>query len=325
VVGGRRVSTDRLVDDPDGIAALAATVSRHIGVPADHVEKDFWVTEVLRGVVAAAHDLSVEVVFKGGTSLSKAFSLIERFSEDVDVLVVLSPQDSTKARDRTLKGLVAGASAATSLEPAGVPGATSRGSKRGARFHYRPDATAATGGLSPGVFLELGSRGGALPTTPLPVTSLIATHAVDQIAGAPEAEPFTVRVLAPWRTLVEKLVLLHTAHSAEDPSAAIRGARHYYDVHQLLVRPEIVAGLHETGIAILARDVCTYSRAADMPAVDRPSDGFATSPAFGDGPHVAAAHAEYQQRVLPFLLWPGADAPSFEDCITAVQQRRHHL
>lgn len=106
------------------------------------------------------------------------------------------------------------------------------------------------------------------------------------------------------------------AHSATDPNAAIRGARHYYDVHQLLVRPEIVAGLHETGIAILARDVCTYSRAADMPADDdRPNDGFAASPALSDGPHTVAAHAEYDERVRPVLLWPGADAPTSEGCV----------
>lgn len=319
------MSGDRLVNEPDAVAALSVTISDRTGVPADHIEKDFWVTEVLRGVVTAAADLGVEVVFKGGTSLSKAFSLIERFSEDVDVLVVLSPQDSTGARDRTLKALVAGAADATTLEPVGVPGATSKGAKRGVRFHYRPDATASIGGLSAGVFLELGSRGGALPATPLPVSSLLAVHAGDQIAGTPEAEPVLVRVLAPWRTLVEKLVLLHTAHTAPDPDAAIRGARHYYDVHQLLTRPEILAGIHEHGIAILARDVCTYSRDADMPAIDRPGAGFAVSPAFNHGPHVAAARVEYEERVVPVLLWPEANAPTFDECIAAVHDRSDHL
>jgi hypothetical protein len=317
--------SDRLIHDPDAVAALSAQVADQTGVPAAQVEKDFWVTEVLRGVTAAADALGVEVVFKGGTSLSKAYSLIQRFSEDVDVLVVLSPQDSTGARDRALKGIVSGAERATGIAPSPVPEATSKGAKRGARFHYRPDAQPMLGGLTPGVFLELGSRGGGLPAAPLQVSSLLAAHANDEIAGFAEADPVLVRVLAPWRTLVEKLVLLHTAHSSDDPTAATRGARHYYDVHQLLTRPEILAGIHEHGISILARDVCTYSRAAGMPTLERPGQGFATSPAFNDGPHLAAARDEYERRVLPVLLWPNADRPTFDDCLTSVHQRREHL
>lgn len=319
------MTPDRLVDDPDAVAALAVSVARATGIPSAHIEKDFWVTEVLRGVTRTAETLGIEVVFKGGTSLSKAFSLIERFSEDVDVLVVLSPQDTTGARDRVLRQLVDGAAEATGVAPTPVAAATSRGVKRGARFHYHPPESAAPDGLSAGVFLELGSRGGGLPATQLEVSSLLARHAPEQVAGSPEAEPVRVRVLAPWRTLVEKLVLLHTAHTAAEPDAAVRGARHYYDVHQLLARPEIIAGVREHGIAILARDVCTYSRVADMPAADRPHGGFGASPAFNDGPHVSSARADYEQRVLGQLLWPLADRPTFDACVESVHRRRAEL
>ncbi|MBA3741510.1 nucleotidyl transferase AbiEii/AbiGii toxin family protein [Sporichthya sp.] len=314
-----------LVTDPDAVAALSASVADQIGIPAEHVEKDFWVTEVLRGVTRAAQAAGVEVVFKGGTSLSKAFSLIQRFSEDVDILVILSTDHSAGARDRILKGLIDGAVRATTLDAKPVPEATSKGAKRGARFHYRPRPDTTLGGLSSGVFLELGSRGGGLPSTPTAVASLLAQHAANQIEGTPEAEPVHVRVLAPCRTLVEKLVLLHTAHTSPDPKAAIRGARHYYDVHQLLARPEIVADIGEHGIAILARDVCTYSHAADMPARPRPTGGFAASPAFTDSPHLAAARAEYDQRVLAQLVWPTANRPSFDACMEAVHRSRELL
>lgn len=92
---------DRLVDDPEGVSVLAVSVAEKTGIPAAHVEKDFWVTEVLRGIAEAATTRDIEIVFKGGTSLSKAFGLVERFSEDVDVLVVLSPQESAGERDRS--------------------------------------------------------------------------------------------------------------------------------------------------------------------------------------------------------------------------------
>lgn len=239
------------------MSVLAARVADQTGLPVTHVEKDFWVTEVLRGVVAAAEDLGAHVLFKGGTSLSKVFNLIDRFSEDVDMRVLL----------------------------------------------------------------ELGSRGGALEAAPAAVSSLIAQHAADTLAGFAEAEPVPVRVMAPWRTLVEKLVLLHTAHLDEEPTKAVKGARHYYDVHQLLNRTEVLSGLVETGVGALARDVCLYSRSAGRAAADRPAGGSAASPAFGDGRHVQAARAEYERRVLGELLWPNAPRPAFDECLATVH---HH-
>jgi hypothetical protein len=163
--------TERLTADPAGVSVLAAQVADETGIPAEHVEKDFWVTEVLRDVVASATRAQVVIVFKGGTSLSKAYRLIERFSEDVDVLVVL-PDDTTRGkRDGILKTLVHGAAAATGLVPVVVPGATT---KRGARFVYTAGHAGGLG-LSEGVFLELGSVGGAMPCEQLSVTSLIAS------------------------------------------------------------------------------------------------------------------------------------------------------
>ncbi len=64
------------------------------------MEKDFWVTEVLRGVVGQASQEDITVIFKGGTSRSKAYRLIKCFSEDVDMLVVLPTRGSdVMARD----------------------------------------------------------------------------------------------------------------------------------------------------------------------------------------------------------------------------------
>ena len=50
------------------------------------VEKDFWVTWTL-SVLFAHHEFGSQLVFKGGTSLSKVFGVIERFSEDIDLSV----------------------------------------------------------------------------------------------------------------------------------------------------------------------------------------------------------------------------------------------
>jgi hypothetical protein len=310
--------TFRLVEDPDGVGVLAERVATEINRPVAHVEKDFWVTEVLRGVNAAAAALGIEILFKGGTSLSKVYRLIERFSEDVDILVVLPP--GTKGtHDRILKELVAGAEAATGLTAVVDPATATKGVKRSARFIYREGSDAGNAGLSEGVLLEIGTRDGALGAATAPVRSLIVEHAGDDVAEAAEADPVTVRVMAPWRTLVEKLILVHTAHSTEDQADAVRGARHYYDIHQLLTSAEVRSGIAEVGIAAIARDVCTYSRLAELPFNERPASGFHTSPAFTGGPHTDAARQEYLGRVVAQLLWPGKHHPSFDECVAAVQ------
>jgi len=69
-------------DDPD-FPRLLAIVSRETGVAAALVEKDYWVTHCLW----ALHEAGIELWLKGGTSLSKGFGLIRRFSEDLDLMV----------------------------------------------------------------------------------------------------------------------------------------------------------------------------------------------------------------------------------------------
>jgi hypothetical protein len=309
--------TDRLVEDPDGVAALAAQVAAQIDIPVEHVEKDFWVTEVLRGVVDAANALRVPVIFKGGTSLSKAYSIIQRFSEDVDVLVLLPVDDTKGGRDRILKSLVEGAQRSTLRDPVSVANSTTTGAKRGARFYYR-EASQVGDGLSEGVFLELGSRGGVLPTERRPILSLIGQHVGDRILGMPEATPVDVLVMDPLRTLVEKLVLLHTMHSGGDEREASRNARHYYDVHQLLDRDDIVRRLDSEIVALIASDVVSYSTLADRPALSRPKSGFAQSPAFAGGSLLGVAREVYERQVLEQLVWPSASKPSFDSCLEIV-------
>ena len=210
------------------------------------------------------------------------------------------------------------------LTPVTVPEATGKGEKRGTRFYYGNEGAHGTG-LSDGVFLEIGSRGGAMPTSVIPIRSLLALHARERLADAAEAAPLSLRVLHPSRTLIEKLVLLHTAHCGDDPAVAMKGARHFYDVHQLLGQDEIVDAVAEVGVAIMARDVCAYSEAAKMAAQPRPAEGFAVSPAFGGGKHLGAVREEYERRVLGQLLWPGAERPSFDDCIEAVHRHSDQL
>ena len=60
--------------------------SQKLNIPMVYVEKDYWVTYALHLIFH--HEIGEETVFKGGTALSKCFGIIERFSEDIDLVVL---------------------------------------------------------------------------------------------------------------------------------------------------------------------------------------------------------------------------------------------
>ncbi len=68
---------------------LFLTTANRLGTPIGNVEKDFWVCWTLNALYHERPAGGPRLLFKGGTSLSKAYGLIERFSEDIDVAVFL--------------------------------------------------------------------------------------------------------------------------------------------------------------------------------------------------------------------------------------------
>ena len=73
---------------------LVELSANHFGYEQSHVEKDYWVSKILKEL--AFSDFSGSIYFKGGTSLSKAYGLINRFSEDLDVFVYSGNATSSK-------------------------------------------------------------------------------------------------------------------------------------------------------------------------------------------------------------------------------------
>ena len=311
----------RLRDDLDELAAYASAVSDVSGIPASHVEKDYWVTETLRGVAGVSRRNGCSVIFKGGTSLSKAHRLIERFSEDVDLLIVL-PEAGKKRRDRMLKEFIAGAEAATGIEGRLDVATATAGVKRSVRLHY-PTA-APSEGVTSGVLLELGTRGGALPCDRRPIQSLIAEYS--QRAGLAsdfeEVEPISLLVLDPVRTLVEKMMILHHAATVGDSERRRQTARHYYDVDALLRSPAVMSSLEQHETDVLARQVARHSMAAGLPSIDRPPAGFSASPAWReDQPDIERAYEDVLER----LVWPSALTSAFAQCCQRVHDHAHLL
>ena len=113
---------------------LITITATALGMRQSLVEKDYWVTWVLRNLADSA--VAEQVVFKGGTSLSKGYGLIERFSQDVDLTAFLQEQQ----RDGALKKLIhkIHKTAAGDLSEVDVTGSTSKRGHNRLVYHRFP-------------------------------------------------------------------------------------------------------------------------------------------------------------------------------------------
>lgn len=121
--------------DLNAMGTAATRVHDVSGIPTSHIEKDYWVTETLRSVAAHSTAESTTIVFKGGTSLSKAHRLISRFSEDIDLLVI-TPTESKGAADRCLRAIASAVETAIDVEGEVDPQSATKGQKRTVTFNY---------------------------------------------------------------------------------------------------------------------------------------------------------------------------------------------
>ena len=90
-----------LFRDSEEFGPTLDAAAEHLGISATAVEKDYWVSEVLR---VLARNFAGDFIFKGGTSLSKGYRIVERFSEDIDILVLPGGR-GRGTTDRLMKGM----------------------------------------------------------------------------------------------------------------------------------------------------------------------------------------------------------------------------
>ncbi|MGK0157396.1 MAG: hypothetical protein ACI9SE_004375 [Neolewinella sp.] len=216
------------------------------GLRAAIIEKDYYVTEALRQVANAAGD---HIIFKGGTSLSKGWGLIDRFSEDIDLFLdpkSFEPALGTKAIDRQLKSLRNAVAEWPSLAHRQNESKTFGGSGRNDYFEY-PQLFAAEGDVRNRVLLESGIASGREPTEEREITSYLAEFLTETgtTMGATDERPFRMSLLHFRRTFVEKLFAIHgKVEKLKRDGTRIRSyARHYYDLHQLAGQPDVTVML----------------------------------------------------------------------------------
>lgn len=237
----------RLAEHPDFAAFLTAAAAES-RLPETFVEKDYWITEILRTI---ATTLGERAIFKGGTSLSKGWTLLDRFSEDIDLFVdpaAAPPLASERAVDRTMKRLNRDVSAVTGLEFVPADSRTIGGRGRIDTFRYKSHFPPLQG-FPPAVRLEPGIQSGKQPTARVEISSivgelLISREVADEL-DLEGAEPFEMTLLHFRRTFVEKLFAIHgkVEQLEKEDNPLGRDVRHYADLHVLAGRPEVMAML----------------------------------------------------------------------------------
>nr|WP_294991560.1 nucleotidyl transferase AbiEii/AbiGii toxin family protein [uncultured Sediminibacterium sp.] len=232
---------------------LIAQVSTQLGLTTQAIEKDWWVTLALKALFSLP--MREHFIFKGGTSLSKGWKLIERFSEDIDI--ALSPEAfkmsyETEPSHSYVKRLKRAGCAYTTmiikealesqLIQMGVPNNSFRLIAAEVPAN-RPDKDPQTlflhfsslfepGGymLDP-VKIEIGVRALREPFSSVTIQSILGKE-----NGSPVFEeiPFDVLAVAPRKTFIEKMMLLHEKYlQGIDPVTAERQSRHLYDLYRM--------------------------------------------------------------------------------------------
>jgi len=222
-------------------------IAEATGMSAFAVEKDWWVTLTLS--IIFEMEVAKHLVFKGGTSLSKAFKLIDRFSEDVDLAIErtflgfsgdLSKNQRTELR-KAASNYTSGPFfvelqakfAENGLDNITFKLVDATDSDQDPRIIeiYYPNVIPAQGYLEPRVQVELGCRSLKEPFSLQTFGSLIDEHYPDSDFTLPYIQVPTVN---PERTFLEKIFLLHEEFQRPPKKIRVdRLSRHLYDVVKL--------------------------------------------------------------------------------------------
>lgn len=268
------------------------------------VEKDYWVTHALWSL----HDLGLEVWFKGGTSLSKGFGLIQRFSEDLDIKIAPGRTALPKVTNWTSeKGPAQTARKAFFEAVAGLkmPGIELRLNEgrsdakwRNAEIeaHYEGfHLVSLEPSMKPFVLLEVGDAR-VRPFVARSLFSFIHDHLqqAGQLADYVDNRPSPVRCIHPLVTLIEKLDAISRRFAAgKDPADFIR---HYEDAAHTIERMSEFPGLDGyKGPEGLAQEMLEEKQIRSLPNPD--------DPAFNPGPGDAWTGLESAHEAINGMFW----------------------
>ena len=257
-----------IASSEDDQRGLFVTAANRLGTTVQNIEKDFWVCWTLD---ALFHRLSAggpRLLFKGGTSLSKGYGLISRFSEDIDITVFRSDIGeeadfeqlealNKKQRAKRLDAIKTACQAyiddklrieldalgketmkIAGKDPASLNVVLDDTDQDGQSLliHY-PSAVEKSEYVTPSVKIESGAKSALDPNEEKTIVPYLGPDFTEGDALAVTK----VTTIDPERTFLDKVLILHGMTFYFEAKGVLRGngrmSRHYYDVHQLMCAP----------------------------------------------------------------------------------------
>ena len=223
----------KLHEDKKQFSDILIATSQHLKIKLEFVEKDYWITLALKYLSNSKY--VDNAVFKGGTSLSKGYNLIDRFSEDIDIAIINDPSKTLNEIKNIIRNIEK--TVTPDLKELSIDGVTSKGSKfRKSVFEYE---TTIKDNQANRLIVEVNSFANPFPFQQLMIKSMIHDFfkkaGNDTFINQNGLNPFAVNVLSKQQTLLEKLVsLIRVSYNENVIESISEKIRHFYDLYFLM-------------------------------------------------------------------------------------------
>lgn len=255
---------------------LITLTAQHFGMREIYVEKDYWLCVILKNLSNTKSEIFDQIVFKGGTALSKAHKLISRFSEDIDLAYItngLSGNPLKKALKAAEKAIIPQVLEQISNHPQSSKGS----SLRKTVYAYPQISQGDFGDAKDVIIVELNAFANPTPyslkTIESYISEFLATKDAADIIAQYDLQSFDINVLDLNRTLCEKISAIGRAsHAGHDQLQA--KIRHFYDLYWLMSDPSIKLFVESNNFKAMMDIVISEDAAiaewADKPIYDAP-------------------------------------------------------
>ena len=226
----------KLDQQPELLADAVRATSEYYHIAPVYIENDYWISKILQQLSRSIY--ANNTVFKGGTSLSKGYGLIKRFSEDVDVAVLTGELSGNQIKTlitKVCKEMTQG------LQEQDVPELTSKGSRYRKTLYQYPTSVhdPLYSFVANRVIVEINSFANPYPYVKRQIRSFITSYleenSMQSLIEEYDLHSFELNILDKRRTLCEKVVSLLRFSFMDNPVEGLGSKiRHFYDIYYLL-------------------------------------------------------------------------------------------